>query len=124
MPDHLASRSYQARHIPEVVPKTLSRFIERWNRLDWRTSCADLLCSGSPGLAIQVKSRLEVENASVDCSAAQDGRPGPGREQRSLVPYRDLPMVFVAERLIGSIRRECLDHVVVGSEAVCTENRI
>ena len=30
----------------------------------------------------------------------------------------------LAERLIGSIRRECLDHIVVFGEAVCTENPI
>jgi hypothetical protein len=32
---------------------------------------------------------------SVDCSAAQDARPAPAHEQRSLVFYPDLPMVSV-----------------------------
>jgi len=37
------------------VPKTLSALIRRRNRLSWGNDRADLLCSGHPGLAIQVE---------------------------------------------------------------------
>jgi hypothetical protein len=37
------------------VPKTLSGFIELYNRLSWRDDRADLLRSGGAGLAIQVE---------------------------------------------------------------------
>ena len=37
------------------VPKTLSQFIERQNRLNWRDDSAGLLRSGRAGLAVQIE---------------------------------------------------------------------
>jgi len=37
------------------VPKTLSGFIERENRISWCDDRADLVCSGHLGVAVQVE---------------------------------------------------------------------
>jgi hypothetical protein len=37
------------------VPKTLSRVLERQNRVSWRNDRAGLLCTGRSGFAIQVE---------------------------------------------------------------------
>jgi hypothetical protein len=61
------------------VAKTLSELKPRWNRLSWPNDRAALFRSGRPGLAIQVKLRLQAENAVLRHQLIVVRRRLPGR---------------------------------------------
>ncbi len=100
------------------VPKTSSRLRARANRLPSNAMFA-LMWIVLAALAFPFKSKsgLEAENAIL--RSARDGH----KLALRAMGIRDRPIApgspwqnGIVERLIGSIRRECLDHVLIFSE--------